>query len=541
MTRSVRSQVPLAVRVMSQIRRLSATETGAPVLLSRGWVAAAWTIAALAFAGELARPANHDVAWFMYIARRMLQGDRLYVDLMEDNPPPIIWLNFPALFVARLLHMKALDVFRVAVAGAAVGSALVTGTVLARSRLGASVRPLAAALAALLFTIIPGTSFAQREHVAAIAVLPYLALSAAPPIEVPFRRGARIALGLLAGLGMTLKAPLFLLWGILTAMAVTRFVKRRVPVPAEHLAALGSGVVMGLAVWFFFPRYFPYAVVMAPHHYRFAFQPMPFVLFAHPLDVSLLLFTTIGLVLLWRTSSASTAVATFLVGGAASLVVVVLQHKGYDYHHIPGVTFAAMGLGLLVCIRPTKAENPAQLLARAALTLGFFGGLVFGTVRDLSAKVEYATNPVAGDKWLLRQLMMEQPGASVMVLSTRLPDAFPLVEDLGFRYVGGPPSQWQIPEYYGSPGEQPQPTTYHAPGAMPAFERLFYDRAVRDLTTLRPQLLLVEKPRAVRVRLNATNDFDFLAYLAQDSAAARALQHYRFVLSADRLLLYRLQ
>jgi len=64
---------------------------------------------------------------------------------------------------------------------------------------------------------------------------------------------------------------------------------------------------------------------------------------------------------------------------------------------------------------------------------------------------------------------------------------------------------------------------------------------VRDLTTLRPQLLLVEKPRAVRVRLNATWDFDFLAYLAQEPAAARALQHYRFVTSADRLLLYRLQ
>jgi len=504
-------------------------------------VAAAWAIAAAAFVGELARPANHDVAWFMYIARRMLQGDRLYIDLMEDNPPPIIWLNFPALFVAKLLHVKALDVFRVAVAGAAVGSALVTGAVLARSRLGASVRPLAAALAVLLFAIIPGTSFAQREHVAAIAMLPYLALSAAAPLEIPLRRGARIALGLLAGLGMTLKAPLFIVWATLTVMAASRFVRRRVPVPAEHFAALGSGVVMGLAVWLFFPRYFPYAMVMAPHHYRFLFQPIAVVLSAYPVDVSLLLFTTLGLVLLWRTSPASTAVATFLVGGAASLVVVLLQHKGLDYHHIPAITFDAMGLGLLACLRPTTAEDRIQRLARAAVTFGFFSGLAVGIVRDLSAKVEYATNPAAGEKWLRGQLMMEQPGSSVMVLSTRLPDAFPLVEDLGFRYVGGPPSQWQIPEYYGSPGEQPQPTTYHAPGAMPAFERLFYDRAVRDLTTLRPQLLLVEKPRAVRVRLNATNDFDFLAYLAQDSAAARALQHYRFVLSADRLLLYRLQ
>ncbi len=508
---------------------------------SRGWITAAWAIAGMAFVGELTRPANHDVGWFMYVAQRMLRGERLYVDLMEANPPPVIWLNFPALFLARLLHLKPLDVFRGGVALAAIGSALVTGSALARLRLGDSIQPVAAAMAVLLFAIAPGTGFGQREHLAAIALLPYLALAAAAPDEAVFPRRTRIAVGIVAGLGMALKAPLFIVWGILTVTAVTQFVTRRVPVPAEHLAALGSGVVTGLAVWLFFPRYFPYAALIAPHYYRFAFQPIPIVLFAHPLGFSLLLFAGIGVLLLRHTAPASTATATLLIGATASLVVVLLQHKGFDYHHIPTVTFAAMGLGLLVCIRPTKPENRAQRLARAVLTLGFSGGLVFGIVRDLSAKVEYAADPAAGQKRLRRQLMMEQPGSSVMVLSTRVPDAFPLVEDLGFRYIGGPPSQWQIPEYYGFPGEQPHPTTYHAPGAMPAFERLFYERAVRDLTKLRPQLLLVEKPRAVRVRLNAAWDFDFLAYLAQDSTAALALQHYRFVSSADRLFLYRLQ
>jgi hypothetical protein len=66
-------------------------ETQIPRALVATWVPAAWTVAALALLAELARPANPDLAGFMYCADRVLHGERLYVDLLESNPPAVIF------------------------------------------------------------------------------------------------------------------------------------------------------------------------------------------------------------------------------------------------------------------------------------------------------------------------------------------------------------------------------------------------------------------------------------------------------------------
>jgi len=47
----------------------------------------------------LRTPLKDDVAWLLYIAGRWLTGQRLYIDLVEVNPPLIIWLSaLPAMF-----------------------------------------------------------------------------------------------------------------------------------------------------------------------------------------------------------------------------------------------------------------------------------------------------------------------------------------------------------------------------------------------------------------------------------------------------------
>src|SRR5271165_5291286 len=41
----------------------------------------------------LRSPLKDDIAWLLYVARRWLAGRELYVDVIEVNPPLIIWLS----------------------------------------------------------------------------------------------------------------------------------------------------------------------------------------------------------------------------------------------------------------------------------------------------------------------------------------------------------------------------------------------------------------------------------------------------------------
>ena len=35
---------------------------------------------------------DDDIAWLLYVARKWMEGKQLYIDLVEINPPLIIWL-----------------------------------------------------------------------------------------------------------------------------------------------------------------------------------------------------------------------------------------------------------------------------------------------------------------------------------------------------------------------------------------------------------------------------------------------------------------
>ncbi|OWK18859.1 hypothetical protein AJ88_02715 [Mesorhizobium amorphae CCBAU 01583] len=64
------------------------------------------TLAVAAYAAWLALvivPTNVDVSWLLVVCDRLLNGERLNVDLMEVNPPFSIWLYMPFMVLERLV------------------------------------------------------------------------------------------------------------------------------------------------------------------------------------------------------------------------------------------------------------------------------------------------------------------------------------------------------------------------------------------------------------------------------------------------------
>ena len=80
----------------------------------------AWALAlllvGLTVAAQLTALATPDTGFLLYAAGRMLDGAHLYRDIVEINPPLILWLNLPVVWVARRLHVSDLHLYVLATA-----------------------------------------------------------------------------------------------------------------------------------------------------------------------------------------------------------------------------------------------------------------------------------------------------------------------------------------------------------------------------------------------------------------------------------------
>ena len=80
--------------------------------LARPVVAAASMLLLLSVLGivlfvMLRTPLKDDVAWLLYVARRWLAGRELYVDVVEVNPPLIVWISAIPIQIAGMLRIDA--------------------------------------------------------------------------------------------------------------------------------------------------------------------------------------------------------------------------------------------------------------------------------------------------------------------------------------------------------------------------------------------------------------------------------------------------
>jgi hypothetical protein len=119
-------------------------------------------------------PINHDEAYLMALAGRLLDGGQFGKDIMDMNPPHVWWISAMPVWLARQIGLRldvAASVFTVAMA---VLSIAAVARLTATAGLGRIPRSLFLVLAALLVLFIPGYDFGQREHWMVLLTLPYI-------------------------------------------------------------------------------------------------------------------------------------------------------------------------------------------------------------------------------------------------------------------------------------------------------------------------------------------------------------------------------
>ena len=478
-------------------------------------------------------PINHDVAAVLNFSGRWLAGERLYVDLIDVNPPLIFILNLiPAAFGA-VLPISAVHGFILCVLALMAGAGVALWRLL--PALGLPPLPRQVTLAALGLTMLgAGYDFGQREHLMVICALPYLMLATLRAEGRQPGPRLRLAVTIMAALGFALK-PHFLaipalveLW-VLCCLGPRRALRDPVP---WIMAAIWALYLLSLPT--LFPAYLTQVVPLVVDNYL-ALGGLNWwqVLFTERMLPAALLLLAV-LPMAFRGGPPLTrAVALAALGG---FIAAWVQHRGWSYHVLPARLFLGLAVALVAAhwlgraLVPARAERTAAPAAAiAAAALAFFHLL------GNEAPYRQVTWSWSRGGMLAEQLRQEAHGERLLVLS---PDIFPVYPALNYAQAQSTLRTMTLWLLQGVYGQCPRNgARYREPWEMSRTEFFVYRTVAEDFARAPPTAILI----ADRAGIPACDGrkFDIISYFSRHPLFAEAFSHYRRASEFEGYKLYR--
>lgn len=464
-------------------------------------------------------PLNWDAGWLLYVAERVLGGDRLYVDVVENNPPLIIWVSMVPVAVARAFGIPASHVFEGAVLALAALSTALSVLVVRKGGTAGDERLASLLLLGLPFVllVVPGDSFGEREHLMAAAVLPYLFLAAGRCRLHSAKPGFAFGVGILAGVGLALKPYFILLFLAVELLVLLRTRRWRTALWPEAVAVVAVHVAYLASIFAFAADYF--RVVEITLQVYGAFEISARRLLALPWTL-----VPLGLIagtLVLRPSGLFRDVRlTMSTGALALLGSALLQQKGWQYQFYPALALATLAVILAVAdvlARPGAHRIALQRVGAACLIL--IAGMFAAGRAHVSQNTVYT-------KDLLRPAVEPVlPNGSVFVFSTEIGHGFPLVNETGVRWASRFPSLWMLPGLYPGEIDASRPFPYRAPSEWGGVERYVAEAVLADLQSSAPDVLIVD--RSPRQGGFGWSSFDYIEYFSQDPRFAAVFAEYQ--------------
>ena len=477
-------------------------------------------------------PLNHDVAAVLDFSRRWLAGERLYVDLIDVNPPLIFILNLVPAALARWTPLGPAQAIILCLVGVAGLVWWLCVNLRVREREGwIEAAVLTACLPLLL--VMAGSDFGQRDVLMAMVAIPYCLL-AARRIEGPPAPGRlAIIVVILAALGFALK-PYFLMVPLLVEGLV---LWRRGPAQALRdpvpwlMGAIWAAYL--LLILIAFPVYYQKILPFAWEVYGAIHGPGPWGVLVTDMmgAAAFLLVVAISLTLRWHAGTFAQALA---VAACGAFISAWMQHKGWPYHVIP-VTILACGAIVTAAARWADRVLPLAEARSAAPALAAFAAIaiLLYAVRGGEAPWREAEYPGGTADRLATWLRHQVAGGDVLVLS---PDIYPVQPALtyaGVRQRLRPMSTWPLQAAYRHCPAGASP--YHGLAEMGPAEASFFRRTTEDFAAAPPRALVVLRDAKIR---DCGDRFDLLEYFQLSPSFLHAFRNFRPAGEIDGYRLY---
>jgi len=422
------------------------TGQGSIAWLSRA-LSSPWLGLALAAAAVTVRalaPVNGDVSWLLTIDEKILDGARPYVDVIECNVPASFLFYAPAVVFARWTHLGVQFSTAAYVCLCAVACVLLSGRVLraagllARREAGFLVN---AAVFALL--LVPGYSFAQREHNASILILPILSVYAARAAGARVGYVEALAAGLAAATAMSIKPHFALAVLAPFAYALARRRSLALVFAPEQLVAVAAALANLVALLVWFHAYFPLAAMLLD-----VYTPMrePFGDLLTESWFAMNVALLAGLAAGFGRACLAPRVAVLALGSLGFVGAYLVQGKGWGNHGLPGVELAflaiAMAIAPVFCAETEALRQAGWGRLRRYVLFVFLPAMLgapvlFGALLSFTGFESYPGLTAA-----VRRVAPPHP--KIIAVSQMLDVGSPLTRNVGGEWAGRPNALWEM-------------------------------------------------------------------------------------------------
>lgn len=336
----------------------------------------------LAYLLQLQIYIHPDVIYLMNIALRLISGGRYTHDFFETNPPMIMYLYLPAIYLAKLTSINIIYIFRLYILALILISVLMSASLLKKIlRNDLLMYYWMLALLILILCFFPAHEFGQREHFLMILIMPYLFANILRLNNERLAASLTILIGIFAGIGLSLK-PFFLTLIILPEIYILYHTKNlKQLLRLELMTIIIFLLAYSLLILYF---YTDYIFIALPIIFRFYFIGMS-KSFSSALTYMNLIycFLTCALYILFYKRSQYPLLTSMLFVSLISLIFsVLIPHTMFIYQMMPALSIALLllGFGLGQFIHEyinserndVKQFNPSSLLMLAFLLVFAF-------------------------------------------------------------------------------------------------------------------------------------------------------------------------
>jgi len=426
---------PMAFETQLEAAATSARSENSAVLATsnRDGLRALIGLAGVVAVFQIVQGLNADTSWLLTVGDRWLGGARLYRDILETNPPMSVLMFMPGLLLARISGIAAEPIIIVGIAALALGSIEWTvRTFVAGNACASPARTrLVLGFACL---ILPMSTFAEREHVAVIVLLPIWAVMVIRTERQPIGRWAMLVAGLGAGFAMCIK-PQFAAAILLPALVVARANRRFAALfQIEYCIAGAVVLIYAAVVLMVFPAYISDMLPRVVDLYRPVREPIEVILSAQVMP-----WIGLSLAGLWLMAGSDVRQSRFaipLLAGLGFMLAVIEQSKGWAYHYYPvvaAITPALLDAGFAVANTRIADTTKGARLVIVAGFLAVAAGMMFATLSFLGVQrpMQSLVAPIAR--------LAAHP--KMIAISSHLWVGHPLVRDIGGTWVGSVPNE----------------------------------------------------------------------------------------------------
>ena len=484
-------------------------------------------------------PLNQDVGVILSITERWMGGERLYRDVIDVNPPLIFMLTWIPLALAKSLPLDAISALVACVvllAGWAIWSSyrlMVTLAVAEEMTLQRLLLP----LLLLILIVFPSEMFAQREHLMALGMFPYLLLSALRCEDKKVSLSFALSIAVIAALGFALKPhfliiPLAVELYLLAARGLRSVFRDLVPwIMVATMAAYAA------VAWVVTPDYFTFVLPLVMSAYEDIGGTSYFIIITGK-HLSPFLFVVIPLTIVafcgrWPHVARLTGVVAL-----AAAVAGVSQDKGWPYHLLPTQMASILMFGWAVARMSDRLQHSGEVAAQTgrsliALLLLILYGLTAALRVGLYDQLDYVTSQAG--QWQKVLQKYEGDNASIIMLTPGIYPHFPAMNYVNIKEVSRFLTVWPLQGAY--EGCKPDEPRYHAAEEMTYLERLYSEMLIEDLVKHKPLLMVIDKIPGIP--WCGGQEFNFLDFFLLQPAFAAEWQNYEYIAIYDRYQIYK--